>query len=48
MPTIKLKIADCRECPKFDSERVYTGDSWEMVFDWFCKATKRKKMVEGG
>lgn len=42
MPTIKLKIKDCRECPKFHSEKVYTADSWEDVEKWVCKAKHNK------
>ena len=34
---IKIKIKDCSECPFWTSERVYTADSFEMVFKWICK-----------
>ena len=29
-------INDCSECPFMKSERHYTADSFEMVFDWVC------------
>jgi hypothetical protein len=34
---IKINIKNCSECPFWESERVYTADSFEMVFKWICK-----------
>jgi hypothetical protein len=39
---IKIKIKDCSECPFWESERVYTADSFEMPFKWTCKKAKRQ------
>jgi len=36
MPDIKIFISDCTECPKFNSERYYTSDSFEVVFEHTC------------
>jgi hypothetical protein len=39
---IKINIKDCSHCPHFESERVYTADSFEMPFEWKCiKADNR-------
>ena len=39
---IVIEIDKCSECPFWDSERVYTGDSFEMGFKWTCKKAKRQ------
>ena len=39
---IKIEVKNCNECPHFKEVRVYTADSFEMPFDWFCK----KNMVK--
>lgn len=44
MAKIELKIKTCRECPFFREERMYTADSWEMAFDWFCDKKDGKKI----
>ena len=44
MPVIKFEIKDCSECPAHKPERVYTADSFEMVFDWFCRDKANKKV----
>jgi len=36
MPNIKISIDNCIDCPKFKSERHYTSDSFEMVFEQTC------------
>jgi hypothetical protein len=41
---IKINITSCKECPNFDQERIYTSDSWEMAFDWFCKKAGNRKI----
>ena len=42
MKTIKLNISNCSECPHFDSEKVYTADSFENVQKWICTKYKKK------
>lgn len=51
MPEIIINIKNCQECPFFKEERMYTADSFEMAFDWFCKKKNNKKIagyVESG
>lgn len=38
---VVLKIETCADCPHKRSERYYTADSWETVFQWFCTKTDR-------
>ena len=40
---IEIEIKSCKECPHFKRERMYTSDSWEEVYNWFCKKKKNKK-----
>lgn len=42
---IALEIESCRECPHLNENRVYTGDSFENVFEWFCKKKTGKKIA---
>ena len=42
MPKIQIDIKDCSECPFWKEERVYTADSFEMVFTWMCKKAHNK------
>lgn len=42
MPTIKLKIKNCQDCPFFKSERYYTPDSFEDASNWFCGKNNMK------
>lgn len=35
---VNLKITSCQKCPNFTSQRYYTGDSFEHVEEWRCKA----------
>lgn len=44
---IGIDIKDCSECPHFDSERIYTADSFEMAFDWFCLESGERKKISG-
>jgi hypothetical protein len=37
-----FKIDSCAKCPNLSDQRHYTGDSWEMVFEWKCKAKDNK------
>ena len=45
MTTIKLEIKTCQECPFFNQERFYTGDSWEHAFNWFCTKEEPEKII---
>lgn len=40
MPSIKIK--SCSECPDQTEKRVFTGDSFENVFDWLCAPPGKK------
>jgi hypothetical protein len=47
---IQIDIKDCSECPFFKEERMYTADSFEMPFNWFCNKAHGRKIagyVEG-
>lgn len=33
---VKIEIKSCKDCPHFEQRRLYTGDSFEHVNDWFC------------
>lgn len=45
MAKITIEIKDCKGCPHLKEERHYTSDSFEMVFDWFCKKKRNKKIA---
>lgn len=40
-----LEIKCCNKCPFWDEKRMYTSDSFEMAFDWFCKKKNNKKIA---
>lgn len=42
---IKIDIKNCEQCPYFYSERLYTADSFEIPFNWFCKKENNKKIA---
>ena len=44
MPKIVLDIKSCKKCPHFNEERMYTSDSFELAFDWFCKKADNRKI----
>lgn len=47
---IKYKvIKTCKDCENLIYEKVYTGDSFENVFNWVCKEKSKliQKNVEG-
>ena len=46
MTKIVVDIKNCSECPFWDSERVYTADSFEMPFKWMCKKS-HKRVISG-
>lgn len=33
---VHLEITSCRRCPFMRADRHYTGDSFELCFDWKC------------
>jgi hypothetical protein len=41
---IEIEINSCQECPYFDKRRMYTSDSFEEAYDWFCKKADNKKI----
>jgi hypothetical protein len=41
MPAIAIR--DCSECVDRETSRVYTADSFEMVFSWVC--SKADKLI---
>lgn len=36
MESVNLKITNCSECPNIRSDRFYTPDPWETVYEWKC------------
>jgi len=40
----KIEISNCGDCPFNNPKRVYTADSFEMIFSWHCKKKKDKKI----
>ena len=42
---IEFDIKSCKECPFFEKKRMYTADSWEMAFNWYCKKFDNKKIA---
>ena len=46
MPTLKIEINSCKECPHFNSKRYYTADSFEDAFNWYCKKADNRKIQE--
>ena len=43
---IELEIDSCKQCPHFEAERMFTEDSWEEAYNWFCKhSTPRRKIM---
>lgn len=48
MVCIKINIKNCTECPHFTRERMYTEDSWEEAYNWFCnEPSVGKKKIQG-
>lgn len=45
MTKIQIDVKNCGECPHFESERIYTSDSFDMLFKWTC--TKAKRVITG-
>lgn len=39
---MSLEIKHCNKCPYFNSEQVYTSDSFENVHDWVCVKQGKK------
>lgn len=44
MVKIVLEIKSCKDCPHFKQERMYTEDSFEYVYNWFCKKENGKEI----
>ena len=44
---IELEIKSCQECPFFKDERMYTADSFENAFNWFCNKNKELRKIAG-
>ena len=44
MAKIVLDIESCKECNFFKAERMYTSDSWEEAYNWFCEKSGHKKI----
>lgn len=42
----RIKIQSCVECRESLSSRHYTADSFEVAFDWHCKAMTNKVIEE--
>jgi hypothetical protein len=39
-----LEIKNCNTCPNHESQRFYTGDSFETEFIYHCKAKNHKEI----
>ena len=40
-----LKISSCNKCPSCQMERIYTGDSFESVFEWKCELAEYQRIA---
>ena len=38
-------VTDCGMCPKRESKRYYTADSFENVQEWMCGAKRNKRIT---
>ncbi len=38
-------MKQCVDCPFFKRERMYTADSWEEAYNWFCGKKDGKKIA---
>lgn len=43
--TVFKPITRCDQCTYHKDVRVYTGDSWEQVYDWFCRNTQPNQKI---
>lgn len=43
MAKIESEVRDCLDCPHCRGERMYTEDSFEEPFNYFCKATAERE-----
>ncbi len=39
---IRLTIENCSECPYVRKKRVWTDDSWDEIYDYFCSISNKK------
>lgn len=44
MPTIKLEIDSCLDCPYLRESKIYTGDSFEDIQEWECAKAHGKSI----
>lgn len=42
--SVLLPIENCSKCPHLVQKAVYTADSFERPFDWFCAKSDNKKI----
>jgi len=42
--SVYIEIKCCGECPHMVAKRLYTEDTWETAFDWFCKKAGGRKI----
>jgi hypothetical protein len=40
-----IELKRCVDCPFFERRRMYTADSWEEAYNWFCKKENGKKIA---
>jgi hypothetical protein len=45
LPT--LVIEKCSQCSHCEIERMYTSDSWEEAYNWFCNKDEKKIKIQG-
>lgn len=46
MAKLMIEIDTCDKCQHSKSDRNYTSDSFEIEFDWSCKAHKSKTIAK--
>lgn len=44
---IKQQITSCSQCPHQTERRMYTEDSFEFAFDWFCTVGGEEEKIAG-
>ena len=42
---IRISIKSCQDCPHWSRTRMWTEDSWEEAYDWFCEKANSKKIA---
>lgn len=48
MPTIKIEIKSCKQCPFFKTGNAWSSDGWDRMEDWICSKNNEtiQKSVE--